>query len=245
DKALIIADSYNELLLINDIAKENHAHVKVGLRINMNFTMDGGSGISSQFGVDESTLVENKGLFNSLTNVKISGIHVHLRSQVLDYKKLYNYYEKIFELASYCIDELGWEMDFVNFGGGIGIVYSPRNDKELDIEKLGQKNQELIQRFKDKINARLIIETGRFVICEAGNYVTPIVDIKESMGRKYIIVQKGLNGFLRPAIKELFLDYASEDNLGKGSEPFYTTKDAFEFLIPDGDKSIQEKVTVV
>src|SRR5699024_5822574 len=78
DKALIIADSYNELLLINDIAKENHAHVKVGLRINMNFTMDGGSGISSQFGVDESTLVENKGLFNSLTNVKISGIHVHL-----------------------------------------------------------------------------------------------------------------------------------------------------------------------
>lgn len=245
DKAIIIADSYNELALIDKIAQERDIHIRVGLRINMDFSMDGGQGTSSQFGVDESSLKKHKDLFNSLENTQISGIHVHLRSQVLDYRKLYNYYEKIFELAVFCVKDLAWEMDFINFGGGLGIVYSQENQEDLDLEKLAEKSRGLIQKFKDDVSTRLIIETGRFVICEAGTYVSPIVDIKESMGRKYIIVEKALNGFLRPAIKELLINYGSKESLKTGSEPIYTTKDAFDFIIPEADYSRMEEVTIV
>ncbi|MBU5439549.1 diaminopimelate decarboxylase [Tissierella sp. MSJ-40] len=245
DKAIIVADSYNELLLLNDIAEQKNMNIKVGLRINIDFAMDSGSCLSSKFGVDENTLVKQKDFLNSLSNIKIVGIHVHLRSQVLDHSRLYQYYERIFELALFCKEILGWEMEFINFGGGLGIVYSLANDAPLDVEKLSNECEGLIRRFKDKINARLIIETGRFIICEAGQYVTRIVDIKESMGIKYLIVEKGLNGFLRPSIAELLMDYIPEDSNLKASEPLFTVKDAFEFMIPEGERSVFEKVTIV
>jgi diaminopimelate decarboxylase len=245
NKAIIIADSYNELLLINDVAKHEKMHIKVGLRINPDFSMDDEKGTSSKFGVDENTLINQKEYFDSLSNIKIAGIHVHLRSQVLDCKKLYRYYEKIFNLAEYCKEKLEWDIEFINFGGGLGIVYSLANDIPLDIQKLSQDCEKLIQKYKDKINARLIIETGRFVICEAGQYVTRIADIKESMGTKYLIVEKGLNGFLRPSIVELLKSYTSEIEIIKASEPLFSTKDAFEFSIAEGDESYLEKVSIV
>jgi diaminopimelate decarboxylase len=245
DKAIIVADSYNELLLINDIAKQKNIHIKTGLRINVDFSMEGGKGSSSKFGVDEDTLVKQKDFLNSLSNTEIVGIHVHLRSQVLDHRKLYRYYEKIFDLSLFCKETLGWDMEFINFGGGLGIVYSLDNDAPLDIELLGRECEGLIQKFKDKINARLLIETGRFVICEAGQYVTRIADIKESMGKKYLIVEKGLNGFSRPSISELIKAYAPEDSSLKASEPLFTAKDAFEFMIPEGEKSTLESVSIV
>ncbi|MCK9216944.1 MAG: hypothetical protein M0P77_03360 [Firmicutes bacterium] len=245
DKAIIIADSYNELILINSIAKNLNTNIKVGLRVNPDFNMDGEKGISSKFGVDESTLINHREFFKSLTNIKIAGLHIHIKSQVLDYMKLYQYYENIFKLAEYCKDKLNWDIDFINFGGGLGLVYSLTNDAPLDIKTLGYKCNDLIEKCKNKLKARFIIETGRFVICEAGYYVTPITDIKESMGTKYLIVEKGLNGFLRPSIAELLASNIPEMEIKKSIEPLYTVKDAFEFLIPEGDANIFEKVSIV
>ena len=245
DKSIIVADSYNELALINDVAKQRKLHIKVGLRINPDYTMDIGKGVSSKFGVDEETIVKQREFLNSLTNIRIVGIHVHLRSQVLDHSTLYRYYEKIFEVALFCKETMGWELEFINFGGGLGIVYSSSNDSPLDIQLLSDECEGLFQRFKDKINARLIIETGRFVVCEAGQYVTHIVDIKESRGTKYLIVENGLNGFLRPSIAELLTTYTPQGSKLQGCEPLFTAKDAFEFTILEREKSFLEKVSIV
>lgn len=103
----------------------------------------------------------------------------------------------------------------------------------------------MVHRFKDKINVRLIIETGRFVVCEAGQYVTRIVDIKESRGVKYLIVENGLNGFLRPSIAELLAAYAPQESKLQSCEPIFTVKDAFEFTILERKKYFSEKVTIV
>lgn len=245
DKSIIIADSYNELSLINDVAKNTDNPLKVGLRINPDFNMDGGGAVSSKFGVDQNTLFTHKNFIKGLSNIKVSGIHVHIKSQVLDNKKLYQYYRSIFELADFCQERLDWDIEFINFGGGLGIVYSIVDDIPLDIESLGCKCDELVREYKDKLNARFIIETGRFVICEAGYFITPIVDIKESVGTKYLIVEKGLNGFLRPSIAELLASNSSGEKITKSLEPLYTAKDAFEFIIPDGDVSTKEKVSIV
>ena len=60
------------------------------------------------------------------------------------------------------------------------------------------------------LNAKLLIETGRFITCNAGKYYTPIVDIKESLGQKYLIVENAMNGFMRPAIANLIYKAAGE-----------------------------------
>ncbi|MBP1745329.1 MAG: lysA3, partial [Firmicutes bacterium] len=245
DKAVIVADSYNELILINDAARKKGLHVKAGLRINAGFSMDGGDeGLSSKFGVDEHTLSKHRDFLNSFSNITVSGIHVHLKSQVLDHSKLSRYYRRIFELALFCREEIGLDVEFINFGGGLGIAYSSAADAPLDIAALGKECEELALAYNRKLNARLLIETGRFAVCEAGLYVTRIADIKESMGAKYLVVEKGLNGFSRPSIAELIASYAGGSGL-KGSEPLFTTKDAFDFMIPGGDESALEKVSIV
>ena len=63
--------------------------------------------------------------------------------------------QDVLELAVFCVDEMGFDMDFVNFGGGLGVAYSQR-ENELEIESLGQKCRELIKEFKEKLNCRLI-----------------------------------------------------------------------------------------
>ena len=246
DKSIIIADSYNELITINDIAKERNLHVKVGLRINPDYNMDMGKGETSKFGVDEETLVDNKDLFNKLENIRIIGIHVHVRSQVLDHNKLCKYYEDVFELALFCKDTMNWDLEFINFGGGLGIAYSLLNDTPLDIDTLSKECEDLFIKYKSKLNIRLIIETGRFVVCDAGQYVTHIVDIKKSRGKKYLIVENGLNGFLRPSMVNLIDSYAPYGSQPKSYEPFFTTRDAFDFKIVDKELSSSlEKVDLV
>lgn len=245
DKSIIIADSYNELSLINDIAKQRGLNIKVGIRINPDYTMDMEKGTSSKFGVDEETLIKNRDFLNKLTNIKIIGIHIHLKSQMLEHAKLYSYYERVFELAIFCKDNMGWKLEFINFGGGIGITYSVLNDTPLNIELLSYECNELFERFKNKINARLIIETGRFVVCQGGQYVTHIVDIKESRGIKYLIVENGLNGFLRPSIAQLISSYAPQGSKLQGCEPLFTSKDAFEFTIIESEEVLLEKVNIV
>lgn len=51
------------------------------------------------------------------------------QSQVLDYTKLYKYYEKVFELAIFCKEKLNFKMEFINFGGGLGVQYSIENEE--------------------------------------------------------------------------------------------------------------------
>lgn len=246
DKCIITADSYNELKILNEIGKEKDTKLEVGLRINANYNMFGGEGLSSKYGVDEETLLDNKEFIDSLQNIEIIGIHVHLQSQVLDYEVIYNYYEYILNLALFCKEKMNFNLKFINFGGGLGISYS-NSYKNLDIDKLSAMSNELAKKYKEKLNSRLIIESGRFLVCKSGTYVTPIVDIKESKKTKYLIVQHGYNGFSKPTISELIVSYANrKDNL-KMVEPLFTSYDSYQVKLiknKDTKEEGEEKVTV-
>lgn len=226
DKCIITADSYNELSLLNEVGKERNAHLEVGLRINANYNIFGGDSISSKYGVDEETLLENKNFIDSLSNIKIVGIHVHLQSQILDYEIIYNYYEYVLKLALFCKEEMNFNLKFINFGGGLGISYGD-SYKNLDIDKLSTMSNKLIEKYKEKLNTRFIIESGRFLVCKGGTYVTPIIDIKESRGTKYLIVQNGYNGFFKPTISELIVSYTNKKDNLKMMEPLFTSYDSY------------------
>ncbi len=244
DKCIITADSYNELAMINEVAKKRNTILEVGLRINANYNMFEGEPLSSKYGVDEETLIQNKDFINSLEHIKIIGIHVHLQSQVLDYEVIYNYYEYILKLALYCKEDMNFDIKFVNFGGGLGIKYSKSYDK-LDIDKLGEMSNKLAKEYKKKLDARFIIESGRFLVCQSGTYVTPIVDIKTSRNIKYLIVQNGYNGFFKPTISELIVSYTGEKENLKMAEPIFTSYDSYKIeLICEGNVKEKEIVTV-
>ena len=75
-------------------------------------------------------------------------------------------------------------------------------------------------------DTKVIIETGRYVVCDNGWYVTQVLDRKESYGKTFIILKNTLNGFIRPSLAKLIMSYAS-DETPNGTEPLFTSKNAF------------------
>ncbi len=244
-KCTIIADSYSEINLINAIAKEKNVRLPIGVRVNPDFSMFKDTGESSKFGIDEETLIANKNMLRSCSSVSIVGIHVHLRSQVLDESALVRYYRRIFEKAAYFKTHFDWNIAFINFGGGLGIPYSAAKDKPLDISGLGNKCLETMMEYDTLHGTKLMIETGRYLICEAGWYVTPIVDCKQSRGTKYIIVQNGLNGFLRPSLAVLLKNAAMSDLANFSAEPLFTKMDAFDFTILGKEDHVRSEIVTI
>lgn len=241
--ATIIADSIEEIRLIDKIAREENKHVEIGVRINPNFTFIDNKGIPSKFGIDEDPILEFLRNHESLHNIKIVGIHVHLRCQELQADILAGYYEKMYRLACSVKEAIDDKLKFINMGSGLGIPYSLK-ELPLDTQMLGRKITELATKFHHELGGtRIILETGRFLVGESGYYVTHVIDRKESMGKNFVILKNTLNGFLRPCITQLISRYASSENLIR-SEPLFTGKDCFQF-ISLSDSTEKETVSLV
>lgn len=97
-RSVLIADSIDEIKRIQLVASQAGITVNIGVRINPDFSFCGNCGQPSKFGIDEEQIVEFM-KNNDCKNVKITGIHVHLRSQALNAKLLSDYYKKILGLA--------------------------------------------------------------------------------------------------------------------------------------------------
>lgn len=243
DISIVVADSIDEIIRIQKVAQKKGIITEIGIRINPNFTFYSQSGMPSKFGIDEDIVFENAERFKKLKNVKITGIHVHIRSQELNADVLEKYYKNMFSLAIAVQEKLGITLNFVNMGSGLGISYS-KQDEPLDTVSLGKATAGLIAIFGSKLpNATIFIESGRFAVGKSGVYVTRVLDKKFSRGKIFVILSNTLNGFIRPSLAQLVLNYSKEDSPA-GSEPLFTSKNAFEFIALT-DEAEQEVVTLV
>lgn len=207
---IIIADSLNEIKMINELCRELGIIEEVGIRINPNYSIEGSdalevmSGYPSKFGIDQEILDNNIDFINNLKHVAVKGIQIYMGSQILDYNIIYNNFFNIFKVAQFCMNELAMDVQFIDFGGGFGIKYT-EGDEELNIHMAGEKVWELInsKEFSCLSNTRLIIESGRFISGPAGYYIAKVLDTKVSRGKNYAILDGGMNTFFRPVfIKE-------------------------------------------
>lgn len=244
--AIIVADSLNELELIDRVAAAEGITAEVGIRINPDFTMDSDHGAAGKFGIDEAQLFGYD--LAALTHLRPVGIHVHARSQELNAGVLRRYYDNMFALARRCVEQLGMRMDFVNLGGGLGVAYSTARDSDLDTALLGAETAAALAELRALLGAdtRVIIETGRYAVCTAGTYATPVVDVKESYGSKFVMVRSTLNGFIRPSLARLIAGYLPEGAEPRANEPLFTKLDAFDFaLLTDETETETETVSLV
>lgn len=123
-------------------------------------------------------------------------------------------------------------------GSGIGIPYKI-SDSKVDIQNLARRTHTLIEAFaKTFINTQIFIETGRFLVGKSGVYVTKVLDKKISHGKKYVILNNTLNGFIRPSIAQLISKYAGEGQL-VASEPLYTTKNPSELIVLNESQELE------
>lgn len=242
DKAIIIVDSINELIMIDNLAKELEKTIEIGVRINPDFSFYSANAQASKFGIDEAQAIDFI-KSKQAPNLKIRGIHVHLKSQELNPLVLKQYYENVLSLAEKFSSICG-ELHYVNMGSGIGIQYTDTNIP-LNIPELAASIQSKLAEFqKNHPDTLLIIETGRYIVGESGVYVTTVLDKKISRGKTFVILKNTLNGFIRPSLEQMVAHYCQAENPDM-YEPLFSYKNAFKIIPLTKNTSPAEKVTLV
>ena len=188
-------ESENEADRALAIAQREGLTPKLAVRVNPPFGLKGSGqkmgGLPSQFGVDHDRAAA---LVRRIADAGANwrGLHIFAGSQALHFDALIELQRDTVALAASIAEEAGHAPAVVNLGGGFGIPYFAK-DKPLDIEAVGRAlTKTFAERPKILEQTQFAIELGRWLVGEAGVYLTRIVDRKESRGRTFLVTDGGL-----------------------------------------------------
>jgi len=195
---LFNVESEEELANIDRIAGKVGRKAPIALRVNPDVDPQTHTYISTgkketKFGVD---LTRAKRILQSaqqLKNIALSGLHVHIGSQIT---KVDPYVETMQRIAAFLpeCEKIGAKIEWLDIGGGFGIWYKDklaRPAKEIAAAMLP-----LLQKMK----CRVLLEPGRFIVGNAGVLVTRVLYVKESGDKKFVICDAGMNDLIRPTL---------------------------------------------
>jgi diaminopimelate decarboxylase len=121
------------------------------------------------------------------------GWHIFAGSQSLDTAAIIETQGATLALAARLSEEVGWMPPLVNLGGGFGVPYFA-GDTPIDLDAIGGRLSEGLAACDLTVaGTRFAIELGRWLVAEAGVYLTRVVDRKESRGETFLVVDGGLH----------------------------------------------------
>ncbi len=196
---LINIESFREVELLGAISKELSLPARVAVRVNPDFELKGSGmkmgGGPKQFGVDAEQVPELLALIGK-NGLDFEGFHLFAGSQNLKAESICEAQQKSYELALKLAAQAPSPVRFLNLGGGFGIPYFP-GEQVLDLAPIGDNLRMLAKRAEQDFPlASLVIELGRYLVGEAGIYVTRVIDRKVSRGQVFLVVDGGLNHHL-------------------------------------------------
>lgn len=196
----INVESLTEAIRINEIAKKlNVDKVDILLRVNIDYYLEGASehmaGLSTKLGIDQKVFLETFKKIHELKHLNFCGLHVFAADGVLDYNVLLKYAENVFKYVKE-IEPIIPNIQVIDFGGGFGLDYTKAN-KEFDTKKFFEGLDKLVHEYGFE-NKEMILELGKYIVGNAGYYVTEIVDIKDCKGQKHIVCAGGVNHMRLP-----------------------------------------------
>ena len=168
----------------------------LAVRVNPDFDLKGSGmkmgGGAKPFGVDAA---EVPALVRRLIDAGADwqGFHIFAGSQALDAAAIAETQAQTVALAARLANEIGETPPLVNLGGGVGVPYFP-GDKPVDVAAVGAALGETLA-VRDPVLAKshFAMELGRWLVAEAGVYLTRIVDRKTSHGETFLVTDGGLH----------------------------------------------------
>ena len=198
-----------------------HPNTPVCIRINPHVMAGGNSNISvghidSKFGISIHQIPHILRIVEN-TKMQINGVHMHTGSDILDIEVFLHAAEILFDTALKFKN-----LEFIDFGSGFKVPYKP-GDIETNIEELGEK---LSQRFKLFCKTygkdlKLTFEPGKFLVSEAGYFLTKVNAVKQTTSTVFAQVDSGFNHLIRPMMYGSHHEIVNISNT-KGKERFYT-----------------------
>ncbi len=196
---LVNVESARELPVLARASQDLGLPARVALRVNPDFELKGSgmkmSGGPKQFGIDAEALPPVLAEVGRL-GLDFEGFHLFAGSQNLKAESICEAQQKCYELALRLAQSAPSAVRFLNLGGGFGIPYFP-GETALDLAPIGANLQGIGERAaKEMPQAELVIELGRYLVGEAGVYVTRVLDRKVSRGQVFLVTDGGLHHHL-------------------------------------------------
>lgn len=198
-KILISMESLLEIRRVGKLSREMGAPARVGLRINP-IAMTHSSGMkmgggSRPFGIDTEQFPEALALLKK-EGLELEGLHIYSGSQVLNAQRICEMHQQSFAFLHQMKQLLPKGLQRFNFGGGFGIPYSI-DAAELDLRPVGEFLDSEIRRMQSEFpGVTPVMEFGRYLVGEAGVFISRIVDKKISRGETFLILDGGMNCLL-------------------------------------------------
>ena len=185
DRAAMLGVRAGIALRVNpDVDPETHPHISTGLKEN-------------KFGVDvEASLVAYRRA-SSLTHLDIKGVSCHIGSQVTKISPFIDALGRLKDLIRRLREE-GIAIRYLDLGGGLGIAY----DQETPPHP-SEYARAIIDASKD-LDCTFIFEPGRVIVGNAGILVTRVLYTKGNDGKRFVIVDAGMNDLIRPSLYGAF-----------------------------------------
>ncbi|MEM2542482.1 MAG: diaminopimelate decarboxylase [Candidatus Korarchaeum sp.] len=185
--AIISLESESEARVLKNLGR-----AKVMVRVNPGMgagahpsLVTGGKG--SKFGLPPERALN---LYESLkSDLEVMGFHTHIGSQILSVEP----FKAALDVLRDLVERAGG-VDVIDLGGGIGVPYS--GERPFPLEDYASLSCGCAR----ELGVTLLLETGRYIVADAGYLLTRVNYVKEVEGVKWILVDAGMNDLIRPAL---------------------------------------------
>jgi diaminopimelate decarboxylase len=197
--ALFMLESLEELAAIERLRP---GRTRVLVRVapaarGAGFAVEMGGGQATPFGFDEEALDAVAPALRAAHDagrIELLGVHVHAGSQTRSWRRVAEHFGRTFAIAARLEALLGVPLPLVDLGGGLGARQTDA-DTPLALAPLGRALGELCAQHAATVGHAVtpILELGRALVGEAGTYVTRVVRVKASRGKRVVVVDGGVH----------------------------------------------------
>lgn len=199
-------ESEPELAQLSRVAVARGQTAHVAIRVNPDIDAKTHHKISTgksgdKFGIPISRAREVYRNAASLKGLKITGIDMHIGSQIVDLQPFDDAFGLLADFVR-ALREDGHPIDHIDLGGGLGVPYREDNEPPPDPAAYAA----VVRKNTDGLGCTLVFEPGRLLVANAGILVTQIVFVKETEGKDFYIVDAAMNDLIRPTLYEAHHD---------------------------------------
>jgi len=192
-------ESAEELEAISRVARRRKVKAPVALRVNPDVDPKTHPYIAtglreSKFGIP---MAEARALYlasRRRKELELCGMDCHIGSQLTDLRPLSQALGKLASLFQE-LRGAGLPLRWLDVGGGLGITY--RREQPPDPSAYAAAVNRALQGIED---LSLIFEPGRVLVGNAGVLLTQVLYRKAAPGKRFMVVDAGMNDLLRPAL---------------------------------------------
>ena len=194
-------ESIPELDRINEVALEEKRIAPVSVRVNPDVDAKTHPYISTglknnKFGVSYDLTVALYQHAATLPGIRISGIDMHIGSQITELEPFVHAADKIFDIVD-ALTQNGIMLDHLDFGGGLGVRYTDETPPSAEtlVKAVSRKAAE-----RGYADLPIYFEPGRSLVARAGILLTTVEYLKPTEAKNFMIVDAAMNDMVRPTL---------------------------------------------